>query len=122
MVRVPIRSEATAEVESGLSTGDDVENARAGDCAEHLGDDIGRQLRKGKPFPHREADRNCWIEMATRDVADGESHRHHGEAKSQRHTKQADPDAGERRCKHGATAATENEPEGSKEFRNTSFC
>ena len=70
------------------------------DGADDLGHDIGQQLLRREAAAGPEADRDRRIQVAPRDVPDGEGHRQHREAEGKRDTKKADPDVGEGRRKN----------------------
>ena len=85
--------------------------------AEDLRRYIGCQLFGGKPTTHPKTHGHRRIKVATRDVADGECHRQHRQAKRQRHAEQADTQLRERGSKHRTSASTQYQPEGSYTFR-----
>jgi hypothetical protein len=59
--------------------------------------------------------------VTARDVSNGKSHRQNRQAKSQRHTQEADADIRESRGQHPATTAAQDEPKRTDEFRRKFF-
>ena len=112
------RRSRRARSKPGLPLAMTYSSAGAGDAAEHLGDDVGRQLGAGKRPPTTRPDRYRRVEVAAGDMADGEGHGQHGQAEGQRHAEQADADFGEGGGQHGAAATAEHQPERADEFRN----
>src|SRR5262245_44765421 len=54
-------------------------------------------------------------------MSDRVRHRQHGEAECERYSEESNSHVGKCSCKHGAAAASENEPEGSDEFCGETF-
>src|SRR6266478_2768582 len=74
----------------GESAGEEVEDSRGADGSEDLGDDVGGKLGDGEAFCGDEADGDCWVEVATGDMADGEGHGEDGESEGKGHAYVAD--------------------------------
>ncbi len=70
--------------EARLAAGDQIEDRRTRDAAEHLGDDVGNRLGLRMASADHEADGDRGIEVAAGDVADGVGHGQHGEAEGER--------------------------------------
>src|SRR5256885_185118 len=121
MIAVTVRGESTVETKTRLATRDQIEQAGAGNSAEHLSDDVRKQIGSRKSFPRPQSHRHRRIQMTSRDVADRIGHRQHGQAKSERHTEQTNAYAGERGGNYGAATASENQPERTEEFSRASF-
>ena len=76
---------ASVNVETGLSAGDCVKDGSAGNGAEHLGNDIRRQLAGPEAPTGPKAYGDSWIQMTTRDMANSEGHGQHGKPERQRY-------------------------------------
>ena len=116
--------ESAFGAEAGLAAGDHIENRRARDAADDLGDDVGNHLRFRMPSADDQPDGDRRIEVAAGDVADGVGHGQHREAEGERDTDEADAQADggladpryETRREDRAAAAAEDEPEGAEEL------
>ena len=61
------------------------------------------------------------VQMASRDVSDGESHRENSEPERQSDAGESNSDCGKSGGQHGGAASTKHQPEGSNEFRCDTF-
>ena len=85
VLAIAIAGEASVNVETGLSAGDCVKDGSAGNGAEHLGNDIRRQLAGPEAPTGPKAYGDSWIQMTTRDMANSEGHGQHGKPERQRY-------------------------------------
>src|SRR6185312_738087 len=71
MLAVTIAGKTGMNVEAGLAAGDDIKDGSTCEAARDLGNDIAGQIA-GRETPARpKPDRDCWVEMTARDMADG---------------------------------------------------
>jgi hypothetical protein len=91
------------------------------DAAEHLRHHIGRKILGGETLGHQQPHRYGRVEVTARNMADGESHGQHGEAKGQRHAEKTDAQLGVGGGQHGAAAAPKDQPESPYEFSGSAF-
>lgn len=112
MFAVAIGGEAAGEAEIRFAAGNQIKHAGCDDRADHLGDDIGRNLVRGKASARGEPHGHGGIEMAAGDVADGIGHGDDGKTESECDAEQADADLRKSSGEHGAAASCEGEPEG----------
>src|SRR5262245_16057198 len=94
MFTVPVRGES-AQLETNLATGDDVQHARCEYTSHYLGDHVSYQVGNGESLPGGQSYRDCWIEMPPGDPADGVHHGKYSQTERQRHTRESDPQCGE---------------------------
>ncbi|MCY1244194.1 hypothetical protein D9M72_572530 [compost metagenome] len=111
MLAIAIGGQATGEVEPGLAAGNEVQQCRRQNAADHLRDDVGRQLLGWKTPAGCQPDRDGRIQMTTGDMPDGERHRQDRKPECERNTEQADAYFGESRCQHGTATASQYQPE-----------
>ena len=109
LLAVAVGGEA-ADLGAGLAGGNDVEDGRPGDAAQHLGDHVVHDLAPREAAADGEAHGDRRIEMRARDRRHGVGHGHHREAEGQRHAGKADAELGKGRGQHGAAAAAQDEP------------
>ncbi|MBB3934225.1 hypothetical protein GGR05_000336 [Aureimonas phyllosphaerae] len=112
---IAVGREATGS-EVGLAGRDRIEDDSAEDAAKHLRQPVGAELVPREAAGHRKAQRNGRVEMTTGDAADGVGHRENRQAKRQRDAGKADAELREACGKNGASAPSENEPEGAESF------
>jgi len=74
VISVAIGCEAGCEGKAGLAACDEIENARTSDCTEDLRDDVGQQFGWSESFADDQTNRDCGVEMAAGDMADGKGH------------------------------------------------
>src|SRR6185369_4464525 len=65
---ITIRGESLVDVESGLTTGNQVENSRPDNSAYYLRHDIRQHVFRWNPATGTESNRHCGIEVAAGDV------------------------------------------------------
>lgn len=118
---VSVGSESVVHVKTGLSAGYQIQNTRSCDCAQDLSDRIRKQVRNGEPLANHQSRGDGRVQMAARDVSDGEGHGEDGQAESQSDPEETDSDCGKGCSQHGRAASAEYEPEGSEEFRDRTF-
>ena len=116
----------SAEDEVWPAAGDDVEDSRGDDGSCYLGDDVGAKFRGGEALADDEADGDCRVEVAAGDVANGEGHSENCESEGEGNADEGDTEMGSSRYgrprglkgggKDGASATTEDKPEGPEEF------
>ena len=116
MRTVAVRGKALRDVETRCAAGDEVEHATRRKPAQHLRHDVRGQLRGREAAACPQAHRDRRVQVAARDVPDGEGHREHGQAEGERNAMQADADVRKGGGEHGTAAATEYEPERPKEL------
>ena len=116
VLAVAVGGEAAGQAEVRLSTGNQIENARADDRADDLGDDVAQELVRGKrPPAHRPTDTaglKCPPEIGPSAYAPVR----HGEAERERDAEKADAHAGKRGREHRTPAAAQHQPERTDEF------
>ena len=115
MVPVAVGREA-ADLGAGLAGCDDIEDRRAGDAAEHLGDHVLDDLTPGEASPGSEPDRYGGIEVAARHAAHGIDHGEDGEAEGERDADEADPELRKGCGQDRAAASAQHQPGGSQKF------
>src|SRR5437762_2193212 len=103
MLAVAVGGEAAGQTEVRLSTGDQIENTRADDCADDLGDDVAQKLVGGEASARPQADRHGGIEMSSRDRAERIRAGEHGEAERERDAEKANAYAGKSGREHRAS-------------------
>ena len=84
--------------------------------ADYLRDDVARCFLAIETASSNKADRDCWIQVTTRDVTNGVRHRKYGETKGQRNAEQANANIRKRRGENSAAATAEHEPKGTGKF------
>ncbi|MNZ56926.1 hypothetical protein D3C78_748860 [compost metagenome] len=120
MLGIAVGRQPCRQLETGLAAGNEVDHRRTENCPDHLGDDVGQQVLERKPPTHHQPDRHRGVEVASGNMADGESHGQHGQAEGHGHPDQADAD-GERRGDHRTAAATQHQPERPDQFSTHAF-
>ncbi|MCY1518750.1 hypothetical protein D9M68_534750 [compost metagenome] len=120
MLAIAVGGKAT-ELETGLAAGDQIEHARSGNRAQHLGDNVADELVGRKLAGDHQPNRNGRIEVSAGDAADRIGHGEYGETKSKRNAEQADADLRKGSRQHRAAATAENEPECTQKFRRKPF-
>ncbi|MNE94205.1 hypothetical protein D3C80_1921460 [compost metagenome] len=92
MLAVTVRGQAgRSQVKAFLAAGDEVDQRRGQHAPYDLGNDVGRQLPGRKPPAHVQAQRNGRVQVATRDMPDGERHGQHRQAERQGNPQHANP-------------------------------
>ena len=104
-------------VKASSSAGDHVEHARSGDASHDLGDYIGQQIRGGKALADHQSEADCRVQVASRNMADGERHGHDRQAEGKGDAQVSDADVRHAGGKNGGAASSENEPESAEKFR-----
>src|ERR1700712_2764549 len=117
MHAVAVRSKTGGARKALLAAGDDVKAAGSGDAAENLGNDIREKIAPGEASAGVEAEGDSGIEMRAGDVADGKGHGEHGEAEGESDARESDTELRIGRGEECRSAAAEDQPEGTKEFR-----
>lgn len=84
MVRVAVGRKPGMNVKAGLAAGDQKQNARADNPANHLGDNVGSQIGRWEALAGPQPDRNGGVQVAARNMADGIGHCQHGQPKGKR--------------------------------------
>ena len=125
MVAEAVCSES-AEGEIWPAAGDYVEDSGGDNGSCYLGDDVGAKFGGWKALADYKAYGDGWVEVAAGDVADGEGHSEDCESEGEGNTDKGDP---EMRCSRyggpwrlkgggedGASATTEDKPEGPEEL------
>src|SRR5438309_524064 len=108
MQAVAVGCEAARCVEASLAARNDVESTTSEHAAEHLGAPVGKQIAGRESLAYDQAERYRRIEVSTRNVSYGVSHRKHGKSESESHAHETDTEAREGSGQHSATASTEN--------------
>jgi len=111
MLAKAIRSEAGGQFKSGLSAGDEIEDACSSNSAEHLRDDVRHQIFRLESPCRPQPNGYGRVKMATGDVPDGKRHRKDGQAERQGNAEQTNSHVGKTSGQDGASAAPENQPE-----------
>ena len=107
--------------ETGFAAGNEVEDSGSCDGSKDLRDDVGQELRRCETFANDQADGNCGVQVAARDVADGEGHGEDGETEGESYSDEADSQIWEGRRKDCAATAAEDKPEGAEKLRCCTF-
>src|SRR6266480_2467872 len=121
MCPVAVRCKSLGNIKAWSTTGYDVQHAACNDSAEHLRRDVGRELAGRETTTSPKPDRNRWVEMATRDMADGECHGQHRQTERERNTEQTNADVRKCRSKNCAPAPAKNKPERPEKLRAILF-
>jgi len=125
VVAEAVCSEST-EDEVWPAAGDDVEDSGGNDGSCYLGDDVGAKFRGGEALADDETDGDCGVEVAAGDVANGEGHSENCEPEGEGNADEGNTEMGgswygrpwglKGGGKNGASATTEDKPEGPEEF------
>jgi hypothetical protein len=83
--------------------------------------DIGSQLGSREALADHQPRADGWIQVASRDVSDGEGHGEDGQAERKGDTEEADSDRWKACGQYGGAASTKYQPEGSEEFSERTF-
>ena len=116
MIAVAVAGKACMNVETGLSAGDCVKDGSAGNGAQHLGNNIRRQLAGLEAPAGPKPKRDSWIQMATGDMANSEGHGQHSETERQRYADKSDAKLWKGGGKDSRSASAEDQPRSSNEF------
>src|SRR6185503_2656732 len=95
-----------------------VKHPRSRACPQNLSEDIGDQLFRWKPAPDNNTEGHSRIQVASRNMADGVSHRQDREAKRQGNSCETDAKTRISRGQNRTATSAEHQPECSEEFRN----
>lgn len=118
---VAVGSEAAGEREAGFAAGDDIENARCGEAAQDLSDNVGAEFGDGEALADDEADGDGRVEMAAGDVSDSEGHGKERQTKGESDSDEAYAQLWVSGGNNGASAASEDKPEGAEELGCCTF-
>src|SRR6476469_1734812 len=118
MLAIAVRREPAAQIEAGLAARYEVEERGCHDGAEHLRDRIGQHFGPAEASARRKPNAHRRIEVAPRDVADGEGHGQYGEPEGGGDAQQTNADPRKGGGEHGAATAAEDQPERADEFRD----
>ena len=95
VLAVAVRGEAAAVSKPGFAAGDDEQDARAGDGAQHLRDDVRRRARDaGTRRPATRPSVTAGFRWQPEMCPMAIGHRQHGESEGERDAEQADADLG----------------------------
>src|SRR4029078_2265412 len=84
MCSVAVRCKSLGNIKAWSTTGYDVEYGARNDATENLRHDVGRELASRETTTSPKADRDRWVEVAARDMADGICHGQHGQTERAR--------------------------------------
>src|SRR6476620_7947014 len=121
MCSVAVRCKSLGNIKAWSTTGYDVEYGARNDSTENLRHDVGRELASRETTTSPKADRDRWVEVATRDMADGICHGQHGQTERERNAHQTNADVRKRRSKNRAPAPAKNKPERPEQLRAVLF-
>src|SRR5437899_10009528 len=90
MCSVAVRRKSLGNVKAWSTTGYDVEHAACNDSADDLRPDVRSELTSRETTTSPKADRDRWVEVTARDMADGVCHGQHGQTErgARRHADQ----------------------------------
>src|SRR5271170_4919398 len=103
-----IRGKTARNAEIRASACDDIQHQGGGDGANYLGHDVRKYFADREPLADIEPYGDRGIEMSAGDMADGKSHRQHGEAKCQSNAGEGDTKLGKTSRQHCAAASPED--------------
>ncbi|MNI64650.1 hypothetical protein D3C73_1201090 [compost metagenome] len=118
---VAVGRQASRQFETGFAAGNEVQQRGGNHTANDLGNDVGRQFLGRKPPTHHQAEGYRRIEMTAGNMADGESHGQHCQAKREGHPEQTDPHLRKSRRQHCAAATTQHQPERTYQLSRRTF-
>src|ERR1700746_177738 len=121
MCSVAVRRKSLGNVKAWSTTGYDVEHAACNDSAKDLRHDVGKELATRETTTSPKADRDRWVEMAARDMADGIGHGQHCQTERERNAKQTNADVRKCRSKNCAPAPAKNKPERPEKLHTVLF-
>src|SRR5689334_15613690 len=121
MCSVSVRRKSLGNIKAWSTACYDVEYGARKDSTENLRHDIGRELASRETTASPKTDRDRWVEVAARDMADGICHRQHGQTERERNAHQTNADVRKRRSKNCAPAPAENKPERPEKLRAVLF-
>src|SRR5471032_330919 len=115
-VKTVRRKPAGKSGKSGLSAKDHVQNTRPGDRSEHLSNYVRQQIGGRKSLAGPEAERNCRIKMAARNMPECIYSGQNRKSKSERYARVSYTDTRNRCRDYGASASAKHQPQRSKKF------
>src|SRR5882757_1619700 len=116
MGTVPVAGKAAGNIKPSLTTGDDEKHSGSCQAAKNLSDNIRYELTGRKPPARHQPKRNGWVQVASRDMANGESHRKNSETERQRHANKPNSQIWKSGSKNSSAATSKNQPKRAYEF------
>src|SRR6266404_3352132 len=121
MCSVAVRRKSLGNVKAWSTTGYDVEHAACNDSADDLRPDVRSELTSRETTTSPKADRDRWVEVAARDMADGVCHGQHGQTERERDAMQTNADVRKCRSQNRAPAPAKNKPKRPEKLRAVLF-
>ena len=131
MIAISVAGEVANAGEAFLARSNKVKYASPDNRSHHLRDNVGTRFRGLEASSGNQPGSDCWIQVATRDMANGVSHGQNGQAESKRYANKADSkiDSGcgitqlarKSGCQNCTATPAKHQPKGANCFCDTSF-